>query len=115
MQCYLKDRREEREWSEDREKKVGPNLKGNCIEVFNATSIQCNIMVALKHLYKLLITLGNACDTMLNGKSWDIKLYLRYEFNYFKKFIEKRLRGNRLNALWLPLSSVVKGDFWLLL
>lgn len=36
LQCYLKDRREEREWSEDREKKVGPNLKGNCIEVFKS-------------------------------------------------------------------------------
>lgn len=63
-------------------------------------------MVALKHLYKLLMTLGNACDIVLNGKSRDIKLYLQYEFNYFKKCIEKRLRGNRLNASCGCLSVV---------
>lgn len=68
-------------------------------------------MVALTHLYKLLMTLGNACNIMLNGKSRDIKLYLQYEFNYFKKCVEKRLRGNRLNALWLPLSSAVRVTF----
>ena len=58
-----------REREREREEKVGLDLSSNCIEVFNYTaSIQWNIMVAFKHFYLVLMTLGRSYDITLREK-----------------------------------------------
>jgi hypothetical protein len=54
-------------------------------------------MVALKHLCKVLMTLGNT-NILLDEKCQNLKLYLQYESNYFLS-AQKGADGGHLSAV----------------
>jgi hypothetical protein len=55
-------------------------------------------MVALKHLCKVLMTLENTYDILLDEKYQNLKLYLQYESNYFLS-TQKGADGGHLSAV----------------